>query len=429
MDSDDSTPVPEFPEPVRADDTSELPSLADPTPVGEPLLIVSSDVDETARSGSRRRVVAAAAIVAVALVAVGAVIFVTRDDVAPPDADVALDAWAPYWVLDDSLAAAPERLALMRTISPFWYNADGVDTISIDTNTDVVAADAFMELARSSGAEVVPSIVDALPAGEMAAILADPTTRRRHVEAIVAFAEDFDGVDLDYEKFAFVDGRETWATTRPAWVAFVEELGAELHAAGRTLTVSIPPVYDDERSATSGYWVYDHGAIAAHVDRIRIMAYDYSVAEPGPIAPLAFVERSVDGALATGVEREKLVLGLPIYGRNWPTGVTGTCPPDAALEDMTSVNSRTVDDLIERRGATPVYNERTGEWSFEYELEFSDDTTTCVQQRRVQYVDADGAKLRMDIAREKHIGGVSLWAFGFDDDAVWSALTPTIARR
>lgn len=401
----------------------------DPTPVGEPLLVLDTETPETDPVRTRRTGLLAA-LAALVAVAVGATIFVVGNDDPPAKDAIPLDAWAPYWTLDDSVAAGPERLPLMREVSPFWYNATGVDTIEIDPNANADDATTFIDVARSSGAAVVPSIVDALPAGEMAAILADPATRSRHVDAVTAFAEagDFDGVDLDYERFAFADGRDTWEATRPDWVAFVEELGAALHGDGRTLTVSIPPIYDGDRTANSGYWVYDHGAIAPHVDRIRIMAYDYSVAEPGPIAPLEFVESSVDGALDAGVDREKLVLGLAIYGRNWPVGTTGECPPTAELEGVTSVNTRTVDELVDKRGGEPVFDEVTGEWSFDYEIEFADDATTCVQQRRVHYVDGDGARLRMDIAREKRLGGASLWAFGFDDDTVWEQLTPTIAR-
>ena len=135
------------------------------------------------------------------------------------------------------------------------------------------------------------SILDGTEAGVMAGILADPEQRSRHVDTIAAFAADgdFAGIDIDYEQFAFADGRDTWAATRPNWVAFVEELAARLHDDGRILTVSIPPVYDAGQTPDSGFWVYDYAAITPHVDAIRVMAYDYSVpaGDPGPIAPLA----------------------------------------------------------------------------------------------------------------------------------------------
>jgi spore germination protein YaaH len=315
----------------------------------------------------------------------------------------------------------------MREVSRFWFTATGVTQIGIDPSASSDLTEEFLDDTRD--ALVVPSIVDGLPAGEMAAILADPETRRQHVETIVEFAQDggYDGIDLDYEQFAFADGSDTWEATRPNWVSFVAELAGELHDDGRTLTVSIPVVYDAGRTSNSGYWVYDYGAIADHVDYIRMMAYDYSVGEPGPIAPLEFVQRAIDGAIEATGQPEKLVLGLPAYGRNWPVSVTGVCPEpdeenDITVPGVTTVTARSVDDLIERRDAVPVYDASTAEWSFQYDLEISDDTTTCVQTRQVHYVDADGVRARMDLAIAAGLGGVSLWALGFDDDDVWDAI-------
>jgi spore germination protein YaaH len=371
---------------------------------------------------SRGAVIAAVALIVITVGA--AFVLNSSDDSAPEATAFPLDSWMPYWTLDEISDERANRMESMREISPFWYTATGVDSIVLDPNADPETTERFLDLARESGAAVVPSIVDHLPAGEMAALISDPRSRERHVDAIVDFAEqgEFDGIDIDYEQFAFSDGRGTWNATRPNWVSFVEDLGDALHAAGRTLTVSIPPIYDDQRSESSGFWVYDHGVIADHVDRIRIMAYDYSVNEPGPIAPLDFVARAIDGALAVGVDEEQLVLGIPIYGRNWPTGVSGDCPEGTELEETTSVNARTIDDLLDRRSATPEFDPITGESSFEYDIEFSDDATTCVQSRVVNYVDPTGARLRMEMARDRGLGGAALWAFGFDDDRVWREL-------
>jgi spore germination protein YaaH len=191
--------------------------------------------------------------------------------------------------------------------------------------------------------------------------------------------------------------------------------------------VSVPVVYDAGRTSKSGYWAYDYSAIVDHVDIIRIMAYDYSVGDPGPIAPLSFVQRAIDGAIEATGRPDKLSLGLAMYGRNWPVSVTGDCPePDndagVTVPGVTTVTPRSVDDLIERRDAVPVYDAVTAEWSFEYELEISDSTTTCVQTRQVHYVDADGVRARMDLAIAAGLGGVALWALGFEDDDVWDAI-------
>ena len=358
----------------------------------------------------------------------GAIYVASNEEPPPPKPDIPLDAWVPYWALDASLPEFGQRAGSMREVSPFWFNAAGVDEIVVDPNASAELTQAFIEQAEGADVDVVPSIIDTLPAGEMAAILADPVTRTQHVETIRTFAADggYDGIDIDYEQFAFADGRDTWAATRPNWVAFVEELAEALHGDGRTLTVSIPPVYDDGRTADSGYWVYDYGAIIEHVDRIRIMAYDYSVAEPGPIAPLDWVESAIEGAIEATGSPDKLVLGLPAYGRNWPVFVAGECPAND-VPGRTSVSARSVDELIQRRRGSPMRVDATGEWMFEYDLEVTDGVATCVQTRQVHYVDGDGIRLRMDLARKYRLDGVSLWALGFDDQAVWDAILPTVA--
>jgi spore germination protein YaaH len=264
--------------------------------------------------------------------------------------------------------------------------------------------------------------------GEMAAVLEDPTSRARHVDALVRFASDgkYGGLDIDYEQFAFNDDRSDWPAIRPNFVAFITELAARLHADGRQLTVSIPPIYDDGSPNDSGYWVYDYGAIAPHVDAIRIMAYDFSTAEPGPIAPLAWVRQAIEGAKRATKAPAKLVLGIPLYGYNWPTSVDGECP-DIAREGRTTVTTASAHDLALKRGVTPVHDVVNGEWTFEYGLVVTDGTTSCTQQREVHYVDSDGARQRIDLARQARLAGVSLWAFGYDDAGVWQAIGPVIS--
>lgn len=359
----------------------------------------------------------------------GVVALSQGDDPLTPT-DVRLEAWVPYWVAERATVDLRSRAELLREVSPFWFQATGATTIGVDPNASSTTTDAFLAEARSTRLRIVPSVIDAMPAGGMAAVLADPATRTQHVDALVAFVDDgdFDGLDLDYEQFAFADGRSTWAATRPNWVAFVTELAGRLRERGHTLTVSIPPVYDDGRSDDSGYWVYDYGAIAPVVDRIRVMAYDYSTSTPGPVAPIDFVSRVARGAVEASGAPEKLVLGIPLYGYNWPVSTTGTCPEGQDV-GRTSVTAATVAELVQRRSGNPVHDPATGEWSFTYQLTVSDATTSCTQTREVHYLDGEGARQRIQIAREAQFGGVSLWALGFDDDAAWAAIDPVIRTQ
>jgi HAD superfamily hydrolase (TIGR01509 family) len=404
---------------VTVDDLADLfdpghPDLADPDRVG-------------ARPRSQLHLDRRALVVLVVAVMALVLYAVTRggDDAPPlPPGAVPIDVWAPYWTLGDTLTETDVRLDQIREISPFWFGVRGVADIVVDENADGASTRQFLERARDSRGRLVPSIRDELPAGGMAAILADPARRAQHVDAIVAFAADnrVDGIDLDYEQFAFADGASTWAATQPNWVAFVEELATRLHADGRTLTISIPPVYDPATAGDRGYWVYDHGAIAEFADAIRIMAYDYSVAEAGPIAPLPWVRDAVAGTSAAVPDElhHKLVLGVPAYGSNWVVSTVGECP--ATAEGRTNVTARSVADLAARRGGEPLYDSVTAEWSFAYALTVEDGATSCVQNRQVHWVDTEGIAARVEVARRAGWGGVALWALGYEDDAAWQAL-------
>jgi spore germination protein YaaH len=266
-----------------------------------------------------------------------------------------------------------------------------------------------------------------MPKGQMAALLADPAKRTAHVAAVVKVVDDggYDGIDLDYEQFAFADDKSTWATVRPNWVAFVTELAAALHAKGKLLSVSLPPIYDAGRTADSGYWVYDYAAMGAVVDRIRIMGYDYSVSSPGPIAPYDWVRSAVRAAKAAVRDHTKLVLGVGLYGRNWVISTSGTCP--ATAEGTTAVTQQSISALIAKRQAVPLHDAANAESSFVYQLLVTDAGVKCTQTREVHYIDVAGAKARIDLARAERIGGVSLWALGFDTEALWTAIKP-VAR-
>jgi spore germination protein YaaH len=340
----------------------------------------------------------------------------------PPPIDIPLDAWAPYWTLPDAQSSLATNGAMLREVSPFWYSTHDATTIIVDGKLAPDTTSKFISAARAAGAKIVPSIVDAMPAGAMAALLANPASRSAHVTAIadLAATNGFDGVDLDYEQFAFADNRATWSTTRPLWIDFLTELGNRLHADGRILTVSVPYIKDGGRSDQSGYWVYDYAAMGRHVDRIRIMAYDYSTDKAGPIAPLTFIEQAVKAAKKAVGDDSKLVLGVALYGYNWPIATVGTCP--ASKEGKTSVSQRNIDDLIAKRGATPVHDPVAGESSFTYQLEVTDGATTCTQTREVHYVDAEGARQRIDLARRERLGAASLWALGFDSPATWQSI-------
>ena len=130
----------------------------------------------------------------------------------------------------------------------------------------------------------------------------------------------FAGIDLDYEQFAFSDGGAPWAGTRLVWCSSWPTWAPPCTRA-KLLTVTTPPIYDSKRTADSGYWVYDWAGIAA-----RRPAADHGVR-------VQLLECRADGAhlrveqivahAVKVVPPAKVQIGVPAYGRDFVTGVTG----------------------------------------------------------------------------------------------------------
>jgi len=114
------------------------------------------------------------------------------------------------------------------------------------------------------------------------------------------------------------------SSTAPSWVALVKELSAALRAEKKLLSVSTPYVLNPS-GAQKGYFVYAWAAIAPYIDKLRIMTYDYSVSKVGPIGPITWTERTVQYAVSI-MPASKVFVGVPGYGRDWVTAVTGVCP-------------------------------------------------------------------------------------------------------
>ena len=276
--------------------------------------------------------------------------------------------------------------------------------------------------------------------------------------------DDFDGIDIDYENFAFTDGKSTWPATQPNWVAFMNELGAALHAKGKLLAAAVPAIWTDANGRVAGYPVYDWKNIIGSVDRLRIMVYDWTSAgsaNPGPIAPMSWVQNVITYTklVIPADQLGKVYLGVPTYGRRWAKVVAGTCPSGTNLASA-SPSTEDAIKLARSHGSTPI-RDASGEMTFWYESEHAGKLTTttappayvppattmdvideadaaslaparrvmqpgasvsCTVRWTVFYPDTQSVVDRANVALSSGLGGIAIWALGYETDDLWPAL-------
>lgn len=304
-----------------------------------------------------------------------------------------------------SRAALEQPPAAVAEINPVWYRPTDGGGLTVVDESARSHVEGRVPTHGNREVRLVPSVSN-FRAGRwdgdlVARILDDPARRRTHIRALVGAARrpGVAGLDLDYES---LDG-----SLRDAYSAFVRDLAAALHDARRTLTVTV-----HAKTSEPGQWAgaraQDWQAIGASADAVRVMAYDHAWqgSAPGPVAPLPWVEDVVRFALDQ-LPPEKVVLGLPTYGYDWPDGRPGR---DLAWSDA--------DALADSRGVGARWDEESASPWFAY----TDDAGTA---HTVWYEDARSLGAKLDVARGHGLDEVVLWKIGGEDPAIWEVLAGT----
>ena len=187
-------------------------------------------------------------------------------------------------------------------ISPNYFNLNSDGTLQFTGSGGA----AFVEEMHQRGIRVVPFLSNHWDRALGQKALANRRTLARQIAQAVEIY-NLDGVNIDIENVTHLE--------RDAYSEFVELLRQHLPQ-GKILAVSVAA---NPYGYTQGWHgSYDYRRLGAAADYLMLMTYDehYQGGSPGPVASLAFQERSIQYALKW-VPADKLVLGLPFFGRIW----------------------------------------------------------------------------------------------------------------
>lgn len=159
--------------------------------------------------------------------------------------------------------------------------------------------------------------------------------------------------------------------------------------------------------------------IEPYVDQIIIMAYDYhhpASIVTGPIAPLMGsgtiseydVEIAVKNALIV-VPKEKLILGVPLYGYSWETLNESTRSATIPRTFITYSNKK-----------AESLNGTFDETDKEMYSVIRDHLTNTYRQ--TYYPNFQSMEEKVSLAEKFDLGGVALWALGYEGETILEPL-------
>jgi spore germination protein YaaH len=303
--------------------------------------------------------------------------------------------------LSDSEKKAPDALRARF----HYFNQLAVDVYTADANGNVrgKTPEADLAFAQSKGLPTYATVSNYAGHDFNAGIAHSIITSQDHtrqfiVQMLGKLAEGhYRGINVDFESVQPQD--------RAALSDFLATIGRAMKAAGYLTIVSVPAEgKDDPSNSWSG--AFDYNAIGAAVDTVQLMTYDENGpwGAPGPVAGLDWVEACVTYAVSV-IPPGKISLGVPAFGYDWDL-------TDKSKDSQ--FNWDQVPTLLSRTGTVEQWDADSSSPFVTYE--------SGGRQHIVWFENARSLGLKAQLVAKYHLGGLSVWALGQEDDAFWQAL-------
>jgi spore germination protein YaaH len=303
------------------------------------------------------------------------------------------------WNGTSSLTAIQNQLSTTIGLdidSPSWFKlADASGALEDNSSQEAV------DWLNEQNLTVHPLVNNQFNSSITTQFLADPKAQTKFNLALIDRCVELKltGINVDFESLAGSD-RERFTT-------FIQSLTTYAHQKGLTVSLDLPrgSVKWNHLSA------FDHSQLSGIVDYIMIMTYDqfYSGSPaPGPVAGLNWVEEGINEFLSYGIPREKLIMGIPFYIREWTLNKNGSLASNKAIyvEDLPA--------LLKGKTVKTTWDADAG-------------------QNKIEYVDAGKTHVfwneneatllaRISLAKKLKIAGIAAWRLGYEPNSFWQTL-------
>jgi spore germination protein YaaH len=294
-------------------------------------------------------------------------------------------------------------------LAPDWYATDAAGNVTGRIDTTVLDA------AREHRVPVLPLVVNpGFNQDNIHKLLVTPEARAALIAGLIAESKKngYIGFQFDFENIIDTD--------RDALSGLVREAAAAFHRQGLQLSIATVP-NAPASPGTGGFskWIYanwrgayDLKAIGEAVDLLCLMTYDQHTryTPPGPVAGYAWTADNLEYALKS-VAKEKLSLGIPVYGYRWFAGDPKDGKPNPS---QVTVGGSEVEQLVAQYHPRVQWDEGDrASWFYFYR-----DST----REWVFFTDARTFRERWSLANDRGIQGFCSWVLGKEDPAIWDVL-------
>lgn len=275
-----------------------------------------------------------------------------------------------------------------------------VFTYGIDEEGELIDVDdeEIIELARQYGVAPIMQISSITERGTFssetaARLFSDEALQDKVIEEIVEVLGEkrYEGVDVDFE---YVE-----AQYAEAYVAFVEKLRARLSPLGYEVFVALAPKYNADQEGLL-YEGIDYGGLGAAADGLLLMTYEwgYTFGAPQAVSPVDKVRRVVDYGVSE-IPPEKIFLGMPNYGYDWPL------PYVAGETRARSLSNTEAVELAKERNAEILFDEVAKAPNFNYFVR----ENGSPREHVVWFEDARSVEAMLGLVEEYGLRGFAIW--------------------
>ncbi len=293
-------------------------------------------------------------------------------------------------------------------IVPAWYSVDGNGLVWGGPNPEV------LKVAAEHHVPVMP-IVALMVQADLHKLLTTQAAKSAFIDSLLSECKknSYTGFQIDFENVNWTD--------RDLLSSLVDETAAALHNEKLQLTIAtVPNAPGYPGKSPYSHWLYanwrgafDLKALAKSADLICLMTYDQNTrwTMPGPVAGYPWTLDNVNYALQF-VPKEKLSMGIPLYGYHWFAGDPGKEEKPNPMAEyigqeqvssyIASYHPQVEWDSTDRVSWFYFYRDDEREWVF--------------------YTDKRGFQERLNLVRDKGLQGFCSWVLGTEDPEIWTLL-------